>query len=496
MRGRVFCARSDSRFRIAAFAQIRISGKRSSIGDHVMSHTVSSRAAFSLGRRFYVLVALVILLVAAGVTYTRWWPVLQRLVAAAVNPPQEEKEDDHAGHAHADPNAIEISPQARESIGLTTGKVALGPYDRKISIPGVVVERSGRTARHVTAPLTGVVTKIEASRGEAITPGQPLFELRLTDEDLVAAQGNLLLTVEELDVIGREIERLEEATKGGAVARKELLDRQYEQQKKQATLRAQKEALVLHGLSQEQVDEIVSGRTLLRTFALPAPMVKRDDKTEDVVFQLQELNVTPGQSVNVGETLAVLADPSELLIEGDAFERDIAQISHAAEKGWKVSAVVPDEKGETEVLSELSMLFVDGKVDSATRTFHFYVVLPNRVVRDVKQEGVARYVDWRFKVGQRMQVRVPVEVWEKRIVLPVAAVAQDGVENYVFQENGKNFVRRPVHVEHRDELEVVIANDGGVFPSDTIAMNGAQQLLIALKNKSGPAVDPHAGHNH
>ena len=95
-----------------------------------------------------------------------------------------------------------------------------------------------------------------------------------------------------------------------------------------------------------------------------------------------------------------------------------------------------------------------------------------------------------------MQLRVPVEQWKDRIVLPVDAVAQEGVETFVFLQNGDHFDRRPVHVEYRDQLWVVVANDGSLFPGDTVALTGAHQMQVALKNKAGGGVDPHAGHNH
>ena len=95
-----------------------------------------------------------------------------------------------------------------------------------------------------------------------------------------------------------------------------------------------------------------------------------------------------------------------------------------------------------------------------------------------------------------MQLDVPVEKWPDRIVLPVDAVAQDGAETYVFVPNGDHFDRRPVHVEYRDRSSVVIANDGTLFPGDIVAISGAQQLQLALKNKSSGGIDPHAGHNH
>ena len=53
-----------------------------------------------------------------------------------------------------------------------------------------------------------------------------------------------------------------------------------------------------------------------------------------------------------------------------------------------------------------------------------------------------------------------------------------------------------LHRTHRDERQVVIANDGSVFPGDSVALTAAQQLHIALKNKAAGPVDPHAGHNH
>ena len=95
-----------------------------------------------------------------------------------------------------------------------------------------------------------------------------------------------------------------------------------------------------------------------------------------------------------------------------------------------------------------------------------------------------------------MQLLIPVETWKKQIVLPVEAVASEGAEQFVFQENGDHFDRRPVHVLYQDQLWAVIENDGSIFPGDKIAFAGAHQLQMALKNKAGGAVDPHAGHNH
>jgi hypothetical protein len=95
-----------------------------------------------------------------------------------------------------------------------------------------------------------------------------------------------------------------------------------------------------------------------------------------------------------------------------------------------------------------------------------------------------------------MELRIPVEAWKDRIVLPVDAVVDEGAEAYVYRQNGDHFDRVPVHVEYRDRGSVVVANDGAVFPGDVVAGHGAYQIHLALKNKSGGGIDPHAGHNH
>ena len=133
-----------------------------------------------------------------------------------------------------------------------------------MTVPGIIVERPGQSVLEVTSPMTGIVTRIYSIQGEAVEAGQPLFEVRLTHEDLLQAQAEFLRTVEELDVIGREVARLQKVAAEGVIAGKTLLERQYEQQKQQAALRVERQALLLHGLAAEQVDHIVASRTLLK----------------------------------------------------------------------------------------------------------------------------------------------------------------------------------------------------------------------------------------
>lgn len=465
---------------------------------------MSSPRAFTVFVRF-VLAAVVVgaILVAASITPVRN-QVIRLLGGVATSSPAPEKPaDDHAGegheghdHAgHVEENSIELSEQARRSIGLRDGEIATSTFHRMITIPGMVVERPGRSRYAAIASMTGFLTRILVTVGETVAPDQPLFEIRLTHEELVQAQADLLRTTAELDVVRREIARLEGIGPEGLIATKVILERKYELQKLEAVQMAQRQALLLHGLSQPQVDAIVTDRTLLGSVTVRAPGTAAINGGSGTLV-VAELSVERGQHVTAGDTLATLVDHGTLLIEGDAFEHDMAALTSAAAEGKPITALTEVSANQTEKIEGLRIAYVADRVTPDSRTLRFFVTLPNTLSGTPRTEGASRFVTWRFKPGQRMQLRVPVEEWPDRIVLPAEAVAQDSVEHYVFRANGDHFDRTPVHVEYRDPTVVVIANDGTLFPGERIAMSAAQQLHLALKNKAGGGIDPHAGHNH
>lgn len=401
------------------------------------------------------------------------------------------------GHQHNEAASVSLSQAAQENVGVRTAKIELAPFERTITVPAMAIERPGRSHMQIAAPLTGVVTRIYPSQGEAVAPGQPMFDLRLTHEEVVEAQAAFLQTAEELDVIRREIERLEKVAANGAVAGKTLLERQYEQQKLEAHLRSQRQRLLLHGLTTSQVDGILANRTLLSemTVFLPA-RDKTAAKADAPLFQVEDLKVDVGQHVKAGDLLCIVADYSELYIQGKAFEQDVTVLDRAANQDWRVTAVIPGDNQNRQKTPGLKILSLANTVDPESRALLFYVELPNKRIRDRRTADGRRFCAWQFKPGQRLELLVPVERWKNRIVLPRDAVIQDAAESYVFEKIDGHFERRAVRVEYSDQYSVVLANEGAITPGKTVVVAGAYQIFLALKNKSGGAPDPHAGHNH
>lgn len=487
---------------------------------------MSTRASVST-RLFWITVIAVG--ITATATFGRWWPVAEGLVRRGIAGQKTAvSEDEHAGHEPAGGgDSIELSPQAMKELGLTAETlkpIRLESYRRSITVPGIVVERPGRTRVEASTPIAGVITHVHAVQGEAVAPGTLLFQMRITADALVSTQTELLRTVGELDVETREVARITKALETGAVANRILLERQYAKEKLESQLNAQREGLRLLGLSERQIEDIVVHRKVLKELQITAPehddhsegelklsetAIERaafqspppaqetpDHRKEHGLLVLREVRVHKGETVAAGQTLAVMTDNAELFVEGRAFEQDSRSMIEAARKDWKVSAIFDNPGGETATVEGLDFAYTGGDIDAVSRTLPFYVRLPNVIERTVKLPDGQQFIDWRYRLGQRLQLRIPIEEWTNRFVLPVDAVARDGLDSYVFRQSGKKFSRVRVTVEYRDQTSVVIADDSQLYPGNVVAVRGAHQLQMALKNRSGGGVDPHAGHTH
>jgi len=511
----------------------------------------------ALRSRWILGIAVTALIVIGFATRAKWWEPVQNWVRNTISSNRQVSSldsHDHSGAGEADPHAHEghdhghddgtsltLSAQAQGNIGLAPEylqPVKLETFRRSITVPGIIVGRPGRTRLEISTPMAGVITHVHAVQGEAVNPGTLLFELRITAEELVSTQTNLLRTVGELDVENREIARLSKVTESGAISQKILLERQYAKEKLEVLMNAQREALRLHGLSERQIDDITTNHKLLRDLQIVAPgrdqhgaeelilsskevipvslAIRQEPQLADenaahenaanddaqspdaskVPLILQEVLVHKGETVAAGATLGALADYSELYIEGRAFEQDLDVLSQSAQRNWKITAVFEGAANSVKRIENLDLVYSASEIDAEARSLSFFVRLPNEVAREVPSPNGQRFLDWKYRPGQRLQLLVPVEEWENQIVLPVDAIAREGAESFVFQQNGDHFDRVSVRVAYRDSTHVVVANDGSIFPGDVIALRGAHQMQMALKNKSGGGVDPHAGHNH
>ncbi len=407
-------------------------------------------------------------------------------------------------------NSVAISRQARNNIGIQSKAVTTSSYVKYVEIPAAITTWPGRTHIMVTSPLTGVINAIDVARGQQVDSGATLFTLRLTHQDLVKLQEEFLSQLGRRDVIKKEITRLTSVAQSGAVARKTLITRQYDLDTLEAGLRAVRQSMLLHGLTEEQVNKIEVERNLIREITIYAPEIHEDQSLHhdaiphlnstdhhhvDGEFLVTHLDVHRGESVESGKTLVQLSDYRQLLIEGQAFQRDAYLLQNANANNASLQAVLEQSDDQREIIDDLKIVYIDHEVGRESRALAFYVALENQVERE-QQQNDRHFVSWRYKPGQRLTLRLPVDTIDDVYVVPNEAVADEGPNRYVFIDRGEYFDRVAVSVVARDSIQTAIANDGSLKPVQRIAISRAHQLQMAIRNNRGGPVDPHAGHGH
>jgi hypothetical protein len=207
-------------------------------------------------------------------------------------------------------------------------------------------------------------------------------------------------------------------------------------------------------------------------------------------------------------------------------------LKRLAETGWTVTAQFGHEQQDGHSHSAqrqgLKLLHIDNRVDRISQTFKFYLPLPNDIESSVVDDLGRTFLQWRFRPGQRVHLRLPVERWENQLLVPIDAVVMEGPHAYVFAEhvdhvevksedqdlesvdpNGADnthfdpdhanvFVELepiPVRLLHRDSEVAVLADDGQISPEDRIALNHAFKLHLAMKMQAGGDA-AHHHHDH
>jgi membrane fusion protein, heavy metal efflux system len=496
------------------------------------------------------LIAVVLGLVAAGVSgvmlkrreWNDWWTTLtagaRESVRSGVASTDAHGHDDHAhdehGHeahpaesAAAAGTSVLVSDPARVNLQLTIAPVTLGTFTQELVIPGEVVEQPGHCERRVTTKIPGVVTKVHAFPGQIVRPGDPLMDLQPTGDLLATAQSALLETLKNLELGQAELNRIAPLVENGSIPARTKIEKEYEQKRLEALKLVQIQDLLVRGLTAAQVNEIVAHRELLREFTIRVPGKEAELDTQprdhahpdvvptrfvtgdhladsgptahsdaDAVYTLERIDVFPGSLVSAGAPLCDLAEHTELYLEGHAFERDDARIAAVIEQGLPLRAVFDVDVIPPWIRDQLHIRYVDNSLDAASRTVRFYVPLKNEILRDSIGDNGVMYRSWRFKPGQKVKLLLPETVLSDVIVLPGDAVVQEGLEWFVFRENGQLMEQVSVVVLARNPREVALRYDGSLYPGDHVAMNQAYQLHLALRKQAGGGVDLHAGHSH
>jgi multidrug efflux pump subunit AcrA (membrane-fusion protein) len=296
-----------------------------------------------------------------------------------------------------------------------------------------------------------------------------------------------------------------EAFGASAVPPTKLIELQYQSDRLNVVIKAHRQDLHVRQLTPAQIAEIEKGNFVTeivirmpeRVGHLQTSLSEHEASagSKTVEYEVQELKVNLGDHVQAGQMLAYVADHRRLYIEGRALKQEAKQLSQAAKEGWPVEVEFTEDDLDSpgERLSQLTIEFLGPTMDASGLTLPVYVPFDNPM-REYKVKDKT-YRAGQFRPGQKANLKVAVARVPDVFVLPVAAVAREGPEAYVFRQNGDVFDRKAVHILYEDFDEVVIANDGSIIPGvHYVAQNGAAALNRVLK--ASQADGPPAPHDH
>lgn len=286
----------------------------------------------------------------------------------------------------------------------------------------------------VSAPVAGLVNRLLVEENQDVAQGTPL--LIMSSPELGSLQLELIQAANRARLAAQTVERERALFKEGIIPLRRVQEAEAAQNDSSAALSNAKAALELAGLSKAMVDQIATAGNVQNQITLTA-------KTSGTVIHV---DVKPGQRVTA-------ADPLLSLARLDTLWLDVQIPSNQATQWPKGTAVTIAGKNQAKVIG------VSALANSAQT-----VVLR----AEVAAAGTG------LRPGEFVQAGLPLssaDTWD----VPIAALARDGEQTFVFVREEGRFLALPV----------TVAATAGQRANISSALQGGQRIavsgVIALK---------------
>jgi multidrug efflux pump subunit AcrA (membrane-fusion protein) len=378
----------------------------------------------------WVFIAIVI----AGAIGAAWW-----FTRTPAQPEPVASVDPHAGMDMGPDTtprpSVSLSADAAKRIGVTFATVERGALDDEVRTVGIVAYDETRV-KTISPKLDGYVEQLNvAFAGQPVEQGAPL--LTIYSPMVVTAEQELLLAVKLAGELGARGDAGESAAALVAAARRRL--RSWD-------------------VPDEVIARVEQTGEVMRTLTLRAPV-------RGVVVAL---NVRAGQRVMAGDALYQVADLSDVWLEGEVFERDLASVSI----GNRVTADFAALPG---LPREGRITFMDPVLNADTRTVRVRVELSNR--------------DLALKPGMYATLQIH-SVRGTVLHVPRSAVLITGQRAFVFIKDGTgSLVPRDVVIGKTTADRVEIMR--GVIAGETVV--GSATFLVDAESNLSSVLGAMAG---
>jgi RND family efflux transporter MFP subunit len=341
-----------------------------------------------------------------------------------------------AGASSMPPGTIQVSSDKQQLIGVTFAQAEMSGGSRTFRTAGRVVIDESRIGR-IRTKVDGWVEQVFVDYvGQKVQKNAAL--MTLYSPEMLAAERELLL-------VGKAAGGMKDTALPGAFDQSEAL------------LQAARRRLELWGLTQAQINQVLTTGEPLRTITLYSP----------VAGYVTDIKATPGSSVTPEIDLYTIVDTSQVTVSADVFEYEVSNV-RLGDRAQVFLQALPGKvfTGRVE--------YVQPQVDASSPTY--------KVRLDMGNPGLA------LKPDMYAEVEFTVEE-PARLTVPAEAVLDAGERKVVYVDHGNGFFEpRAVRTGARgsDRIEILAGLKAGerVVASGSFLIDSESQLKAPVAKKS------------
>ncbi|MFZ2449386.1 MAG: efflux RND transporter periplasmic adaptor subunit [Methylovulum miyakonense] len=353
---------------------------------------------------------------------------------------------------HALDNAIKISTEHSNNLGVTLGKLTLVSQIPVLYAPAKVVVPPAHEYI-VSASQAGLITKLTAAIGDNVKQGDVLAELN--SSDLLSLQQLYLKAASDLALSEISFQRDKKLFNEGVTPERRWQETRSQYNSANFVAHEHRQLLEIAGMTRSEIERLTKTHRLSSLLYIHSPIT-------GVV--LERLAVA-GARIDSFAPLYRIANLEELWLEINIPQERIGQIKI----GDKVLLEKPvAETQELEQRKTIQALPVTAKI-----------TLLGQAVNPENQTILARAVikggQADVRPGQRINTQIIQPHSSQAFTVPNTAIAQQEGKAFVFVQTNDGFEARPVTVIGKQNDESTIS--GGLTGEETIAVKGA----VALK---------------
>lgn len=365
--------------------------------------------------------------------------------------------DREPGHAGSSPagGIVRLPDSALEAVGIKVEKAKSQECRSGLKAMGKVLAPQPQTAI-VSHPFSARVAETHVQIGDWVEKGQALIGLE--SHEIGDAKSELYKALADLELARLNLDREGRLLKDGIGVKKDYLAAEAAFKIAQSNAEAAHKKLHVLGFTEEQVKEMIDTHQISPTITLFSPIKGKVVATKAVL----------GAPVDQSTEIMTIIDPTLLWVDAEVYEKDIAKVKI----GQQAEIGVPAYPGE---VFRGKISYIGDLVDEETRT----ITVRAEVGND----------DHRLKPGMFADVNILLDESYQMLVVPLAAVLEEGNQKIVFIREKDHYVCREVQTGPVDEGYQQIVS--GLKAGDEVVVQGNHELKSKLKEEVLKAAHVH-----